>query len=485
MKKKISIFAFLISLISSCQSDYAELILHEDKVHPAENEIIKIPQITKDVNAIEVDNILNSLFNKDAKSRSNEYNISLLKDSEGTDRVICINYENNGGFALLSAQKTHTPILAFSEEGNFTNSENLPFPLNSWMDCTMDGIAGSETLPADSLQKIAEIWHKYEVKNTIVKSRAYEPTTDHSKLAYITQEEYNTLSSTIMDHVNEWNRQGYSVYTIDDYIQSVSYEEKSELMGYVASNIYPAYYEDYWAVTVVRVKDFSSQKGNGHCFNTTWDQWWGYNSSFDKTDDNITGHIPVGCTPIAIGQVMRYYKYPAYYNWDNMPNDYGTKTTSDFLLDIFTKCGTKYNPGEGSATVFDNVPDVLKSYGYSCTKIGASSLTSYLLEKSCISIISSTLDNNSGHTWVIEGSKHYTSHTEIELWTFRYPDNFSCINKEIKNDNSNLYFYANWGWGKYNDEGKEYNGYYLFDQMIPLGHSKNKIKNAIIDITHP
>ena len=481
MKKKISIFAFLISLISSCQSDYAELILHEDKVHPAENEIIKIPQITKDVNAIEVDNILNSLFNKDAKSRSNEYNISLLKDSEGTDRVICINYENNGGFALLSAQKTHTPILAFSEEGNFTNSENLPFPLNSWMDCTMDGIAGSETLPADSLQKIAEIWHKYEVKNTIVKSRAYEPTTDHSKLAYITQEEYNTLSSTIMDHVNEWNRQGYSVYTIDDYIQSVSYEEKSELMGYVASNIYPAYYEDYWAVTVVRVKDFSSSKGGGHRFKTSWNQLYGFNDSFDETSDNDSGHIPVGCTPLAIGQIMYYYKYPEYFNWYDMPYNAATKAISDFLLDIYTRCGSKYmTEYKGTSTDFSVVPSVLQYYGYSGSLLKANEINQSVLENNDNpALIAGYFDNNdTGHTWIIEGSLRINSHTQIDIWTFRYPDDFSCIHTKKLNDYSNLYFYANWGFNV------DANGYYSYNHFLPTGHSykKNTITNAIINI---
>ena len=140
--------------MTACQSYDTELPMPDDEGALTAVQKEEITQITEDVNSGEVKNILGSLFGKQRKGRSADYTVSLLKDKQGVDRVICINYADNGGFALISAEKTHSPILAYAEEGNFTVTDSLPFPLSEWMDCTMHSIADSESLPADSLEKL-------------------------------------------------------------------------------------------------------------------------------------------------------------------------------------------------------------------------------------------------------------------------------------------------------------------------------------------
>ena len=112
-------------LFAACQSYDTELPMPGEESLATANAVEEIQQITDDVNSGEVKNILGSLFGKQRKGRSADYTVSLIKDKQGIDRVICVNYADNGGFALISAEKTHSPILAYAEEGNFNVTDSL------------------------------------------------------------------------------------------------------------------------------------------------------------------------------------------------------------------------------------------------------------------------------------------------------------------------------------------------------------------------
>ena len=64
------------------------------------------------------------------------------------------------------------------------------------------------------------------------------------------------------------------------------------------------------------------------------------NQSFPKLDNGKLA--AVGCGPLAAGQIMYYHKYPQRFNWADMPIEEGTKTTSDFLLEIAQKSKAEY-----------------------------------------------------------------------------------------------------------------------------------------------
>ena len=473
MKKLLFFSALAAMTLVACQSYDTELAMPDDEAALTAVQKEEITQITEDVNSGEVKNILGSLFGKQRKGRSADYTVSLLKDKHGVDRVICINYVDNGGFALISAEKTHSPILAYAEEGNFTVTDSLPFPLSEWMDCTMHSIAESESLPADSLETIARKWHRYEVIKPLTIS-------DLIQSRSISPDESVELFHKMKPYLDQWAAQGYRVYSIDQYTSGLSFGDLSQLIGYVQANIFPTYYDEYSNITVVVEKDFSSTTGKGQCFKTKWDQLQGFNQSFPETTDNYTGHIPAGCTPVAVGQILYANKYPNYFNWAGMSlAPYGNKLTSDFLLDIYTKCKSHYEPSSGgTATNFNDVPNALKAFGYTCKKIGASDIKFDVLENNTPVLMSSEFENGNGHTWIIEGAKRMNMYTEVEVWSFRYPEEFSCFHKETINNTSDLAFYANWGWG-----GK-YDSYCSFDHFLPANHTQYRLKQAIINIRH-
>lgn len=88
------------SLLWACQSQEADFPLQEDNSVVVVNETAE-RQITQDVNSAEVDNILDLLFDNKAKSRAADYDIHVIKDSKGNDRIICVNFSDNKGYALI------------------------------------------------------------------------------------------------------------------------------------------------------------------------------------------------------------------------------------------------------------------------------------------------------------------------------------------------------------------------------------------------
>jgi len=484
MKKGTFVFGLVCTMLMSCQSIETELVEPGEESRLAVSDVtVALQQITDDVNTAEVDNIVGSLFGKSRQSRSNDYDVTLFKDSVGQDRIIAINFKDNNGFVLLSAEKTHEPILAYSEEGNFSTADNLPFPLNEWMQSTMVDIAESKSLPADSLQKIAGIWRRYENKKFSLLVDDYP--SDHSQLRNLTMDEYIKLSRIMMDHINEWNASGYRVYEIDEYTGTTSLGDKYAMENLVYNRIYPYYMEDYWAITLVIEKDFDEGYGHGRCLKTQWNQEYGYNQSFIYAYDNPTVHIPTGCVPVALGQIMYYNRFPDTYAWDAMSIGYeGNKAASDFLLDVFNVCGAQYEGGGLTGCTTDQLLAALRIFKYDYDFVTKDKITEQKLFDESPAIMLSHLQgkNGDGHAWIIEGGIHAESHSEVEIWTFTNQYDFDCIYNEKRNYTSNTLYYVNWGWGP-DQDGKMYNGYYTMSHMYPNnGYTGNILDKAIFSI---
>ena len=473
-----------MALLASCQTGEISLTPLDDVTNELTEVAVPPRQITDDVNSNEVDKILDKLFEGKQKSRAG-YNISLLKDKTGKDAIICINFENNGGFALISAVKTHQPILAYAEEGNFTNTDDLKFPLNLWFEDAIEGVSTSCELPEDSLRSIRTSWRVFEDSKQKLMSRAYEPEPDKSKLNSITWEEYLELSHVILGYVNKWQADGDQVYEIDQYPRTLSIGDRFQIAGYVRGLIYPLYDEDYWAVTVIRERSMYNQNTTGAHFETKWQQYNKYNQSFDLKPNSLTDRIPVGCGPIAVGQVMYYYKYPSCFNWDGMTKvGEGNKVTSDFLLDVKGKCNATYDKDkDGTGCSTDDRIKALNTYGYSCRKL--SPITIGSLYAYCPAIVSSALkffntttnkEDEGGHAWIVESAINSRSYTQVEIWTFTYDKEFKCIYQEEIDNLDITKFYVNWGWADNRD------GYYYFSNFTPSGYLGNTLRDAIIDI---
>ena len=486
MKKLLFFSALAAMTLVACQSYDTELAMPDDEAALTAVQKEEITQITEDVNSGEVKNILGSLFGKQRKGRSADYTVSLLKDKHGVDRVICINYVDNGGFALISAEKTHSPILAYAEEGNFTVTDSLPFPLSEWMDCTMHSITESESLPADSLETIARMWRKYD--------SGIMPLVDDypSDGSNITSEEYQALTQIVMNKMSEWQSQGYRYYPIDSYNGTTSLGDKNGIASYVQGIMYPPYVDDYRTLTFVVEKDTEGTSGRGRWMNTKWEQRNGFNQSFELKPDNSGERIPVGCGPVAIGQLMYAYKFPQSYNWSAMIGEGdGNKETSDFLLEIKNKCNATYHPAtedepEGTSCSQADIERVLKEYGYKFI-VRDNKTINYMQMLYWPAIIGSHLtwiDDNGkhkkdDHAWIVEGGRTTTSFTTTEVWAFSGEKNFSVVHSERSEPKTTLLVhFVNWGFGL---EGVP-NAFYDLAPMIPNGYNSISTLFAIQNV---
>ena len=108
---------------------------------------------------------------------------------------------------------------------------------------------------------------------------------------------------------------------------------------------------------------------------TTWNQTAPYNNQCPSGDN---GHCYTGCVPTAVAQVMRYWKWPATYDWDNMLDYYGWSPVSDeyirynqtqvdavakLMADIGQAMHTSYCQANGSPTQW-SYDALVQTFGY-------------------------------------------------------------------------------------------------------------------------
>ena len=114
----------------------------------------------------------------------------------------------------------------------------------------------------------------------------------------------------------------------------------------------------------------------GPLLTTEWNQTAPYNNQCPSGDN---GHCYTGCVPTAVAQVMRYWKWPVSYDWDNMLDYYGWSYASDdyisynskqtnavakLMADVGQAMGTSYCQANGSPTQW-NYDALVQTFGYS------------------------------------------------------------------------------------------------------------------------
>ena len=180
--------------------------------------------------------------------------------------------------------------------------------------------------------------------------------------------------------------------------------------------------------------------------------------------DCFCNRSPAGCGPVAMGQVMRYWKWPLsaivpvfqgsdeatvkLYDWDNMPSSISNKTTiedaqkvSSLLRDLSIAAKTKYGPEE-SSTSRDNVYETLQLYSYHVVRAEVKSDVGNLLRNEIDEgrpVIFAAWTKDSGHDFVIDGYKDPLGNTN--------------------------YFHVNWGWGPRDSTSRSY---CLLDALCPM-----------------
>lgn len=372
-----------------------------------------------------------------AKTRSGGYSISTIYGEDGMPAIYAVNFAGNNGFILVSATKRMLPVLAYSETGHYDVAGQKPGGLDLWQASAVEAVAAAGTLPADSTEAYRFMWRKYE-----------EPAMPAMPSASGMDEYVQAAQAIMWDSVNSWQSKGYEVRNILDEITGDPQKDE-EIREMVRTGIHP-YYMDYWdALSMVVVRDASEYDSVPNFVMSTWHQLANYNRSFPPVGD--MEHAYVGCGPVAIGQLMRYYEFPASFEWDDMLLTYPTETTSQFLYDVAEKANAKFEEDKTTTSIGDMI-SALRQYGYSTTEYAHSPglvLTNMKQRKPVIMTAryKSAADGEKvGHAWLATGAKHTHLKTVLEVYSFYERGMYLPVYRDDLVFYAPVYkFYMNWG----------------------------------------
>lgn len=345
-----------------------------------------------------------------------------IDDFNGIPAIYVINYEDNAGFLMLSAEPFHEPVLAFSEEG--------------------------EILEEDTINPGFECW----LEKTI------------SSIMTVRYGEYDNLDRAYNGWIELLNQTGLDEEIIETVFANPTKPKPTDLDP---------------VINPCRLRHTFQF---GPLVQTEWGQDWrfgakiGMGSTGCTTNSTITctenAGIPwTGCVATAMAQVMRYWQVPNTYNYSIIPlKAYATgwnTTAVDEAGKILWDAGKSVcmNYGcNGSGAQMDDMDDGFKNnFSYaSADYLSSFSLndlvTNIANDKPIILSGCAKRDQLSQGWWIFKHKYYYSSECHawvcdgiygIKLYRLNYNENSLC---------SSFYFYhMNWGWNG------DLNGWYYWN----------------------
>ena len=452
-----AIAVWLVALLASCSSPEEVAPVETPEIPEVPVAHVTVPDRSEEVTESAVRSVA-ALFDAAPATRAAEREIGsihTLRSQAGAPLCYVVNYADDKGFIVVSATKDYMPVLAFSDEGSFDVTAVDKTGVSVWLAEQQAVIERAAELPDSVRLRCRAMWEAY---NTTREPFWTGPVTRSDA------DVINLLSSSIQ----KWEADGYTVYRLLDFKESLEFQQLPDEVqrnllqlpyGYANPN-----YGGIYAVSFVLKKDVGNYTLKGPYTTTLWHQGT-VKGDFQKNSYNqcLPAGVYVGCVPVAIGQIMKYHRYPSIYDWSAMPDNSATRTTAEFLKSVGIKAGINYDSGN-SGTSIEKASAALKAYGYAnvtrCDHDGSTTM-SELNKGRLVYMRGWDTPNESGHAWVCDG--YYQSQT-IYQWTLMTledcPSSYEptmFLNPYTYNDYVSyvpLRFHMNWGWGGTN------NGYY-------------------------
>ena len=198
---------------------------------------------------------------------------------------------------------------------------------------------------------------------------------------------YSTTGSFDPNHVSD----GFN-FTLNSFCEEIQYVKEHNL-GATADIV--AEWESVSKNGVIN-QGRNNRAVVGPLLQSTWHQNFPYNSQCPEDPDGNGGHVYAGCVATAMGQVMRFWDYPAQgegsysyypdgypqqtanfgeteYHFELMPNDLDSLSTEEdyfYIAQLLHHCGIAVEMmygANGSGAFSGDVPPALRTYfGYSC-----------------------------------------------------------------------------------------------------------------------
>lgn len=397
-------------------------------------------------NVFELTRIAEQTLGISASSRGSELQISEVPDSVGNPALYIMQCGNDNGFVIASARKSYWPVLAYSDEGNFSRESEMPAPVREWLANMTEQVATSTN--ESSTNEVNSAWQIYE--NHFIpgsSSCSSGRSSSNSDEEYWT--EITAMSHILDDSIVSWQNQGYEAGLLAD-IRGITEELRERWITEAQNGVFAPYANEWMYLAAVRMRSGSYTGSTGFELNYKWDQIDPFNQSFPMLSNNRRAFV--GCANIAMGMIMRYHQWPATFNWNGMPYDTATKTTSDFLYEIALTNHSTFGP-TGTSTYLKNVTRSLKNnYGYHAKDndfdydILRRNIQAYK-PVICSDVYINENGEKKGHAWVVSGTQTRSTYYTAELWFFTSKRHVSYQDTQSYYNYSSPYYYVNWGWG--------------------------------------
>lgn len=392
-----------------------------------------------------------------------------IDDDNGTPAMYVINYRHNEGFIITSATQDYSPVLAYSDDGNFDVNNTEDQPIDVWIEQEKTNITAAQEA-ADSIKlKFRAQWLPYVLKPTSLS----EITTKGS---------YTEVQDFIIENSREWTSQGYRPIALGAFkSQYYSYYVTENVCNAIVNEAERMGTDEYGGVlrtSFVLVKESDRVTNIEPLTTARWDQGYGFNTY-------IPNNYPVGCVAVAVGQIMKYWRYPTSFNW-NQITDKASDATANFLYNVAKACNIDFKPG-GSEAYDSDAVKALRGYGYTNAKVvnhDVKNAISNISAKRPIYMSGSRLKSDGtyvGHAWACDGLRHTISGYEIVIKILQDKTTFYSytIGKVYNEAYPSTYLHMNWGYSGSN------NAFYN-DNNIALSNGRDYKYNRkdIINIYH-
>lgn len=442
LRKGLQGLLALTAILSSCTTD--------DVLQPQTDLLSATPPpVTNQVTPSQAQEVAKSFsathfgLNSSLTSRSSQ-SIETISDTDGTPLAYIVNTDG-AGWTIVSATTDYYPILAYSDSSDKTFSlSDIPadHPLNLWLDELTHAIRQSESLDSVTASAIAYEWMDYLPHPAVT---AATLPGGNSEKAVACRNRLKQLNDT-------YYQDGWSFTTLSS--------APSDVRPFV--NSLADSYNSPYEYTIVGVrKAYTENIYVGPMLTTTWHQVNGY-------EDMCPYGYPAGCVAVAMGQIMKFYRYPNYFDWDNMPNNSPTQAIQELLYNIGTTIGIDYSNGSGAN--YQQALFGFQTYGYKAEvkSHNSGNVIQELLNGRPIFMGGYSYSLSAAHAWICDGVRSQVYDKEYYVEYINSVNEYtnygetSLINPHVYGTNATgATFHMNWG------KGGEFNDWYRDNLTTP------------------
>lgn len=458
-------FAITMTFATSCNNEAPDVSSEIKVVKTEKRKTVKLKKDVVELSSSDASIVANLVKGDNKLTRSLTDNEIIgtvtINDSEGNPSIYAVNFTD--GYMLISATKKYYPVLAVIDHGTFSMDEapdGEKFLINGML---ANISANRVSTPDSTATRIAREWLRYE--------ESTRPARTRGDVNSPTEEEYQEALEVFIGENIDQSEGIYKLTENPDLFPEDVYERYCRRAEGERDDLFGGTKYSWYHTAMIKIVEHNDVTLYGPYLTTQWDQYF---------TDSMYAPI-LGCTTVATGQLMRYFRYPASFDWDAMPDKSNTSTTASFLKKLRAELNTTVD----NTSTFADAERVLTSYGYSCSRISHNYnlVAGSLKKKNPVLQRGNVSGATVGHAWICDGYDSRKTWLEYELYGLGYSnytgeliyEEYSGKNYEVWINTGTTYFHMNWGWGGIHD------GWYLEDLSdMPSGMQYNQNRQDII-----